>query len=231
MRDTRPLQSVSVPLTVDLLVPTGTPQSTYLPPLVESVRLFDPGCWTGTEVNSVQVGAIQTGPARLVTCRIGGHSFYPGLWHTYPSQICPGHAEEQLMRDEQDRHRPLFTAIEHSSRLRPELIGDGRGAVLVHIPLGSTPAGADRSGQPDSPSYPGDGNRLMQAPCYRGRITAYGGDGRYYGELGYYPDPGCLLRAECIPVVQAQSERALYPHEWAARIVDHYHDLIDTDQH
>lgn len=223
MRTTHALQNVSVPLTVDLLVPTGTPQATYLNGLMESVRGFDPGGWTGAEVNAVQVGAIRTSPARLAVCRVDGHEFYPGLWHLYPPQICPGHAEEQLMAEERARHRPLFAAIEHSSRLRPELIGDGRGAVLMHIPVAAPPATPD----PAAPMGLTIETRLMQAPCYRGRITGYGADGRFSGELGYYPDPGYIARAECLPVVRAQGHHALHPHEWAARIADHYHELIN----
>ena len=227
MRPTNAVQNVSFPLTVELLVPTGTPQATYLTPILESVRGFDPGNWTGTQVSSVQVGAIRTAPAHLATCVVGGHEFYPGLHYRYSPLVCPGHAEEERMQEESIRHRPIFAAIEHVSSLRPELISDGRGVVLMNIPLGEAQdqTGQTRQAQKNGRSRLLGDARLMQAPCYRGRIIGYGGDDRYCGELGFYPDPGYLLRGECIPVVRAHGYHALHPHEWAARITEHHHDL------
>ena len=167
---------------------------------------------TITDVERVEIGRPETGPAQESICQVGHHHFYVPQHFTGRRpvpDICPAHAHAEHQATVLAFHQPLFTEITRLTGLNPLIWHSGGGTMTIVVPLNNPAPDADWS-----------------TPCYMGLVEDTDDDGRWYGSVGYYATEEQRENGDETTIVAWGN--AQHPQEWATLIAAHYRSLTPT---
>jgi hypothetical protein len=176
--------------------------------LTSAILGLDASLESATIETVAHTGRTQTEPARPGLCRVGAHTFYAPRYFRADRDvpdICPDHSRAEEDAGVAELHRPLFEDITARTGLIPQIWHSGGGCMTIVIPLRTPEPGTS-----------------WAAPCYMGLQEGQDDDGRWHGSVSFYETDEQAEDGDGVDIVEAWGNNPSHPHEWAARIAEHY---------